>query len=224
MAELSPRAQAALLRVLQEREVRPVGAAATPVDVRFVAATHRDLEDAVEWGDFRADLLARLDGLRVALPPLRERREDLGLLVRALLARHAPGRADLRLSSASASALFADPWRRNVRELERAIEAALPFARDGLLELPPRPAAAGAGAKAGAGAGAKTEAKAAGEGRPANARGARPRGERAGQLRGLLTEHGGNIAAVARALGKDRAQVSRWVKDAGLDPDDFRGP
>jgi DNA-binding NtrC family response regulator len=211
VAELSARAQAALLRALQEREVRPVGAVrATPVDVRVVAATHRDLDGAVARGAFRSDLLARFDGLRVALPPLRERREDLGLVVRALLERHAPGRADLRLSTAATRALFAAPWAKNVRELERAIEAALPFADGGVLEIaPPRPAPTPPPAPAA---------------RPTSPRRDRKQRELHGSLRELLTKHGGNVTAVAAELGKDRKQIYRWIEDAGLDPEAFRPP
>ncbi len=225
VAELSARAQAALLRALQEREVRPVGGvAATPVDVRVVAATHRDLDDAAERGEFRADLLARLDGLRVALPPLRERREDLGLLVRALLERHAQGRAELRLAPAGARALFASPWPRNVRELERAIEAALPFVKDGVLALPS--AKEGVLAPERPSSPPPRPSSPPGEPPPAP-RGRRPRQEeqrraRRELLRGLLAEHRGNVAAVARALGKDRAEVHRMIKAVGLDAEDFR--
>src|SRR5690606_9536217 len=81
-----PASQAAFLRVLQEREVMAVGGTRpVPVDLRVVSATHRDLEALVAQGRFRADLLARVSGFRIDLPPLRERREDLGLLIGALL-------------------------------------------------------------------------------------------------------------------------------------------
>jgi transcriptional regulator with PAS, ATPase and Fis domain len=220
VAELSARAQAALLRALQEREVRPVGAvAATPVDVRIVAATHRDLDEAVERGAFRADLLARFDGLRVTLPPLRERREDLGLVVRALLERHAPGRLDLRLSMASARALFLAPWAKNVRELERAFEAALPFVKQGVIELaaPRSPSTAPRAAS-------ERPPHPRVDERPPNPRVDERLRQRREQLRGLLAEHNGNVMAVAEAMGKDRALVYRWLKETGLEPEDFRTP
>src|SRR5712672_2731544 len=88
IGDLPPPAQAALLRVLQESEVQPVGASrATRVDLRVVAATSRDLDELVRAERFRPDLLARLSGYRCTLPPLRERREDFGLIVAALLER-----------------------------------------------------------------------------------------------------------------------------------------
>jgi transcriptional regulator with GAF, ATPase, and Fis domain len=92
IGELGAPAQAALLRVIQEREVVPVGATRPmAVDFRLITATHRDLPAMVDAGTFRADLLARITGFVATLLPLRERREDLGLLIGALLARLAPG-------------------------------------------------------------------------------------------------------------------------------------
>jgi len=86
--DLPPAAQQLLLRVLQEAEVLPLGAARPiKVDVRVLAATQRNLDALAEEQHFRSDLLARLSGVTLELPPLRERREDLGLLIRALLRR-----------------------------------------------------------------------------------------------------------------------------------------
>src|SRR5262249_17642380 len=99
IGDLPLEAQPALLRVIQEREVTPVGAARpTAVDLRVIAATHRDLETLVAEGRFRQDLLARLDGVALDLPALRDRREDVPLLVARLLAKLAPGRPDLRFA------------------------------------------------------------------------------------------------------------------------------
>jgi len=105
IGELPHAAQVALLRVLQEREVTPVGGT-RPVRVDFglVTATHRDLPAQIAAGRFRADLFARIAGHRIAVPPLRERREDLGLLVAALLGR--AGRGELTLSVDAARALL----------------------------------------------------------------------------------------------------------------------
>jgi transcriptional regulator with PAS, ATPase and Fis domain len=86
IAELPPDSQVALLRVLQEGEVRPVGACEEiTVDVRIVAATHQDLRERIASGRFREDLYARIAGFEITMPPLRERREDLGMLIATLL-------------------------------------------------------------------------------------------------------------------------------------------
>src|SRR5207302_1217977 len=109
--------QAALLRVLQQREVLPLGTTKPmPVDLRVVAASHRDLEAEVGAGRFREDLWSRLAGYTAQLPALRDRREDLGLLVAALLARLVQTRP-IRFTSEAGLALVQYDWPRNVREL-----------------------------------------------------------------------------------------------------------
>src|SRR5262249_17295513 len=130
IGDLPLAAQAALLRVLQEREVVPVGASApVRVDFRVVAATHRDLAAMIGRGEFREDLYARLAGFTIRLPPLRERRQDLGLLIAALLERLAGADADrVRFEAAAARALFARGWPRNVRQLEKCLGSALALA------------------------------------------------------------------------------------------------
>jgi transcriptional regulator with GAF, ATPase, and Fis domain len=126
-------AQAKLLRVLQSREVTPVGAtAAEPVDVRIVCATHRDLASLQQRGTFRGDLFARLNEYSVTLPPLRDRKEDIFLLTRAMLARH--GRQDLGLSFPFLVGLFHYDWPFNVRELEACIKRAVALASGPALE------------------------------------------------------------------------------------------
>ena len=127
IGDMSPVVQAKLLRVLQEREVTRVGGARPiPVDVRVVAATHRDLERAVQDGGFREDLYFRLKVATVRVPTLAERREDVPLLAHHFLARAAArhGRAGLRLSPEAVAALVARAWPGNVRELENVIEQA----------------------------------------------------------------------------------------------------
>jgi transcriptional regulator of acetoin/glycerol metabolism len=141
MAALPESAQVALLRVLQEREVLPVGATRTvPVDLRIVVATHEDLALRVEDGRFRADLYARLHGHRLEVPPLRERKEDLGLLIGELLVRLAGERAaQVTLSRAATRTLFMHDFPFNVRELEQALQAALAVAEGdeiGVSQLP----------------------------------------------------------------------------------------
>jgi DNA-binding NtrC family response regulator len=123
--------QARLLRALQHKEVRPVGAGApVPVDVRFVSATHRDLWSMVEAQRFRADLFYRLDVVRIEIPPLRERREDIPLLVHHFLRKHrGPDSPVAGIEEAALEELVAHAWPGNVRELENVIESALALAR-----------------------------------------------------------------------------------------------
>jgi len=129
VGELSPFLQSKLLRALQEREVRPLGAErALPVDVRIVAATNRDLEDEVRRGRFRSDLYYRLCVVRLRLPPLRERPEDIPVLALHFLEKAAAGRLQ-GIEPEAIEALLSRPWLGNVRELENAVEAAAALAR-----------------------------------------------------------------------------------------------
>jgi transcriptional regulator with GAF, ATPase, and Fis domain len=125
IGELSLRAQAKVLRTIQEGEVRRVGEnVSRRVDVRVVAATNRDLRQEVANGRFRLDLLYRLDVLRIALPPLRERRDDVPLLAEHFW-REATGRLASRamLASATVAALARYDWPGNVRELQNVLAA-----------------------------------------------------------------------------------------------------
>jgi two-component system response regulator PilR (NtrC family) len=127
IAELSPALQVKLLRVLQEMQVRPVGSTkAYPVDVRVIAATNRDLERAMTEGSFRQDLFYRLNVVRIVLPPLRERRDDIQALVSHFLRRfNRRFHRDVRGIAADAlAALTAYTFPGNVRELENLIERA----------------------------------------------------------------------------------------------------
>jgi two-component system, NtrC family, response regulator HydG len=126
VGELAGSAQAKLLRVLQEGEVRPVGEERSrTVDVRVLAATHRDLEAEVKAGRFREDLFYRLNVVRLHVPPLRERPDDVVLLARHFLDRFATrfGVEGLRVPEALFDRLRAHPWPGNVRELENALES-----------------------------------------------------------------------------------------------------
>jgi transcriptional regulator of acetoin/glycerol metabolism len=191
--------QAALLRVLQEHEVMPLGATRPiSIDVRVIAASHRDLEAEVTAGRFREDLYARLAGFVVELPALRERRTDLGLLVAALLTR---GGANVTLALEAGRALLAHGWPRNVRELDQALGAAVALANDGVIELDHLPASVRDGG---------TDAE------PA------PGDRRDVELRAALAKHGGNIAAVGRELGVARMQVHRWIVRYGIELDGYR--
>jgi two-component system response regulator AtoC len=134
VGELPLATQVKLLRVLQEEEVRPVGAAKSyPVDVRILAATARNLEAMVEAGSFRADLFYRLNVFRLHIPPLRERREDVPVLADQCLAALSRriGKAVAPLDRDAVDALRAYPWPGNVRELENTLERALILSRDG---------------------------------------------------------------------------------------------
>ena len=124
IADVTPLMQSKLLRVLQEGEFRRVGEArARRVNVRLVAATNRPLDEEVAAGRFRADLFYRLHVVALALPPLRDRGDDIGLLVRHFIARAAlaEGRAPIRLADRTLMALGHYSWPGNVRELENEI-------------------------------------------------------------------------------------------------------
>ncbi len=125
IGELANDLQPKLLRMLQEREVLPVGGnAALKVDVRVVAATNRDMRALVVDGRFRPDLWQRLTGVTITVPPLRARKEDLGLVLGHLLRRHEAS-ACVSFSPAAVTALFVYRWPGNIRELEMAVKGAL---------------------------------------------------------------------------------------------------
>jgi two-component system response regulator AtoC len=133
--------QPKLLRVLQERVVRPVGSDhETPVDVRLICATNRDLESLIAERRFRADLFYRINVIQLTLPPLRARGGDVLLLARQFLRRFSPrGRPELTLSSEAERKLLDYPWPGNVRELANCMERAAVLARGtnvGLGDLP----------------------------------------------------------------------------------------
>lgn len=133
VGELSMSTQTRLLRVLQEGEVRPVGSdSSRPVDVRVVAATHRDLEQAVARGTFREDLYYRLNVFHIAIPPLRERLADIPALTAHFVEKlsRKQGRVPPSVDPESIEWLSQLPWRGNLRQLENSIERALILAQD----------------------------------------------------------------------------------------------
>jgi transcriptional regulator with GAF, ATPase, and Fis domain/tetratricopeptide (TPR) repeat protein len=137
IGDISAKTQVALLRVLQEREFERVGGTAPiRVDVRIVAATHRDLEKMVREGTFREDLYYRLRGVVVEMPPLRRRLEDLPALSERLLARIATERSETpkRLAPSTIELLAQHKWPGNVRELENVLRSATLFADGEVLE------------------------------------------------------------------------------------------
>jgi len=126
VGELPLLLQAKLLRVLEDKEVRPLGATkGAKVDVRIIAATNRDLSQAVAEGTFREDLFYRLSVVEIGLPPLRERPEDLPLLIHHFIERSAQSSQARRLSPEALRTLLNYPWPGNVRELENTVERAL---------------------------------------------------------------------------------------------------
>ena len=149
VGELPLDLQPKLLRALQEREIEPVGGTARKIDVRLVAATNRDLEAALGEGSFREDLYYRLAVIPLHLPPLRERRDDIPLLVRHFLDKHGKN-PPVVCSEAALEALADYDWPGNVRELENAVERMLILRRGAGIELDdlppkirrPRPSAA----------------------------------------------------------------------------------
>ncbi|HWU91404.1 MAG TPA: sigma 54-interacting transcriptional regulator [Kofleriaceae bacterium] len=136
LGELALDLQPKLLRVLEQRELRRVGGQKTiKVDLRVIAATRKDLRSEVEKGKFREDLYFRLNVVPITAPPLRERREDIPLLIDAMLGKLAPN--GIELSDATRAALMAHDWPGNVRELRNVIERALALGADpGMLVAP----------------------------------------------------------------------------------------
>ena len=207
VGDLPLEAQAKLLRVLEAREVLPVGATRPiAVDVRVVCATHKDLPALVREQRFRADLYSRIAGYTIFVPPLRERKEDIALLVRALT-------SGLAVSFPFMAKLVRHDWPFNVRELVSVVQRAASLSQDGELRVAHLPKDFGV-ALAPRVPGAPGATPAAGHAKPAA-----PSAE---ALAALLSRHSGNVAAVARELERDPTQLYRWLKKFGLDPNSFR--
>jgi DNA-binding NtrC family response regulator len=214
-------AQAKLLRTLETREVVPVGGVtAEKVDVRVVSATHRDVRSRVEEGLFRGDLYARLNGYTLSLRPLRERKEDLFLLVRRFLAE--AGEGSRPVTFRFMVAICQHDWPFNVRELASAVRRALSVSDGGALDAPDLPDTVTASMKDYGTPAASSASRPSAP--PASVDAPKPRYDRPtpAELEALLREHGGNVAAVGRVLGKDRAQIHRWLQMFGIDPDQHR--
>jgi len=138
VGEMNPTLQVKLLRVLQDREVRPVGAdRVLKVDVRVIAASNKELAAEVEAGNFREDLFYRLQVIPIVMPPLRERRSDIPLLVRHFLEKHnrkRPGRP-VEIADEAMVHLWEYDWPGNVRELENLLERLVILSEDGHIQL-----------------------------------------------------------------------------------------
>ena len=208
VGELAAASQARLLRVLQEGEVRPVGEEKPrQVDVRVLAATHRDLEAEVKAGRFREDLFYRLNVVRLHVPPLRERPDDVPLLARHFLARFAErfGVDGLRVPEALLDRLRAHAWPGNVRELENALESLVALSPPEGLDLSLLPFGRG--------------------GTPPVEEGPLPLKQRVEAYeRGLVNEALktalGNRSEAARRLGVSRVTLHDKLKKYGLGGDD----
>ncbi|MFZ5510793.1 MAG: sigma-54 interaction domain-containing protein [Pseudomonadota bacterium] len=213
IGEISLAMQTKLLRVLQEREIVRLGENhPRKIDVRVIAATHRDLGDMVRRGQFREDLYYRLRVLPLAVPTLRERRDDIALLASKLVAELAEryGRPVLRISAEAMAALESYSWPGNVRQLFNALEFAVVHAEGQELlgrHLPPEILAAGSPAAAAPGAGAPQQAL---------TRYYRPPGtaeEEQALIRRVLAECRGNRAEAARRLGMSRTTLWKRLKE-----------
>jgi transcriptional regulator with PAS, ATPase and Fis domain len=202
IGDLAPALQGKLLRVLQEREVHPIGAPApVPVDVRVVAATHRDLDALTSEGCFRRDLLYRINVIEIRVPPLRDRPDDLEPLVRHLLDKHGAklGKPGCTVSAAAMSDLRRHRWPGNVRELENTIERALVLGAGDVIDVADLPdSIRGAPSK------------------PAGVDGRRLADIEREHIAGTLESVAGNKAAAARVLGLDRKTLYRKLAQHGI--------
>jgi transcriptional regulator with PAS, ATPase and Fis domain len=242
VGDMPLQAQAKLLRLLQDGTFVRVGETmGRRVDVRFIAATHRNLGQMVEQGSFRGDLYARLNGFSVRLPALRERREDIGLLLSVLLERSWSVDATPRMDPRTYRLLLQYDWPYNIRELEHTVRSAAALAgAGGLINLGCMPDALRKAAVAlqDAATPASDGPRGGADATPTAATAATPAGETAGRRRAgrrrltdeelsvelprLLSRHQGNLAAVAQELSTSRSQVHRWLKRTGIDPNAYR--
>jgi DNA-binding NtrC family response regulator len=218
IGDVSPGMQVRLLRVLQEGEIKPVGSTdIRRVDVRVIAATNRDLMAAVSSGAFRQDLYYRLNVVAIEVPPLRERGEDIPLLVHHFLRKYASkhGRAVKRVDPEALELLQSYRWPGNVRELENVVQRAVVLAAEEVLTAELLPQAL----------------------RSFRVRRERPRLSRyvfteakemamesfeRSFVEELLLRTGGNVAEAARQGGLDKSNFRRLVKRRGIDVDRYR--
>jgi two-component system response regulator HydG len=228
IGELAPGTQAKLLRVLQEGEVRPVGEdRAVKVDVRLIAATHRDLLQLAAEGKFREDLYYRLKVVHLQIAPLRERRDDIALLARHFLAEYSRrfGVGPFKLTPSLLERLLLHHWPGNVRELENAIESLVALAHEGELDLsllpaprslassPPSSSAMSSSSASSASATPSDED----DGPPAGVElKARVDAYERGLIVAALEAHGGNRSHAARTLGLSRATLHTKLNKYGL--------
>ena len=225
IGDMAPETQAKVLRVLEERKLERVGGSETiEVDVRVVSATHRDLEEEAREGRFREDLYYRLKVIELALPPLRERLEDLPALCQRLLDQVAE-RLDSepkRLDEKALARLSRNPWPGNVRELRNVIERAAVLSSCDVIEeedldlgpVGPAPDASPA---------VSASAHAASQGLPfAEAKRQTVEHFERDFLSEALREHEGNVSRTASAIGMVRQSLQQKIRELGLSADEFR--
>ncbi|MCU0592131.1 MAG: sigma 54-interacting transcriptional regulator [Desulfobacterales bacterium] len=204
IAEISPALQVKLLRVLQDRVYEPLGATRSETaDARIIVATNRDLAERTRTGDFREDLYYRVNVVRVELPPLRRRQEDIPLLAGQFIARfnRLQGKSVQGITAEALSLLMAHPWPGNIRELENVIERAFILCGEeniGIGHLPAELTASGGTA------GKDRDVKTAHDILDAQA------------IRSALGRHGGNRSAAARDLGIHKTTLFRRIRKLGL--------
>ena len=211
IGDISPALQARLLRAVQEQEIVPVGSEApVKVDVRVLAATHRDVPELVRQGRFREDLYYRLNVVTLTLPPLRARRQDIPLLIdhflRALAARH--GRGPVAVDPEAQRRMLAYDWPGNIRELQNVLERAMLLAEQDVIgpeHLPAELRSPRASAEPGP---AATEAG------PGGAPASLPTLEEVerGHVLRVLTATGGNRDETSHILGISRRTLTRMIQ------------
>jgi len=221
--------QTKLLRALQERTIERVGGQESiRVDVRVLAATNRDLEAAIRQGSFREDLYYRLNVVTLNLPPLRERRRDVPLLVEHFLAKHADSLGDRGVAPEALDRLVGHEWPGNVRELENVIQRAMVLAQNGVIlpeHLPIGPVSAAASVAVDATLEEIIERKLL-----ECVRGLRERSSanlydliiglvEKPLLRAVLRETAGNQVRAAQILGINRNTLRKKLTEHGIDPD-----
>jgi PAS domain S-box-containing protein len=202
IGDISPAMQSKLLRVLQERVYEPLGSVESrPCDVRIIAATNRHLDELVRDGTFREDLFYRINVVRLKLPALHDRREDIPLLLEHFVAKYnrLQGKNIAGLDDTAMAVLMEHDYPGNVRELENIIEHAFVLCQGGLIERRHLPAAA----RGDSATLAVTEARGL-------------RDVEAAYLGDLLRRHRGNRTAVARALGVHPTTLYRKIKALGV--------
>ncbi|HOV85077.1 MAG TPA: sigma-54 dependent transcriptional regulator [Syntrophobacteraceae bacterium] len=223
IGDLSPPMQVKLLRLLQEGEYKVVGSTSIrKVDIRFIAATNRNLEEKIRKGEFREDLFYRLNVINLRLPALRERTEDIPLLAHHFLEKYgALHGKEARFSEGVLEYLMERPWPGNVRELENTVERGVIMAQDGIIRL--------------------GDLYLSDPGSPApSPRTARPGEEELFSLplkeakerlieqfqsrfiHRVLSKHGGNVSQAARELGVKRQYLHRLMKDTNIQSKAFK--